>query len=308
MLENLVKANLFIFRTHEKSAWYHCHVLFREFMQHELTWHTPQLVSDLHFRASRWYEADGSIPEAIDHALSAGEKHRIYELFDTSYSMILNAHLRGNVWLDSLFLNRIPNEMIWDNLSLSKLYIWILIKKDQTENILTLAPIFKQFEEASKKEAELRQGSDEARRELDLIRLQATMLLSDFALARQLAFQHLSAGQGEDAYFLNTVKFVYGYSCERTGEIPLALQNYGEIVYSAQNEQELLPAFVRILFVRLLRLQGKLNQAARLCQVPADKVYSSEITEWHCIDGVLSISLGKIQLEWGQPRPGGSQY
>lgn len=71
MLETLERTNLFIVPLDEQRQWYRFHDLFREALLARLQARQPEMVSRLHARAARFYEAEGRLREAIAHALAA---------------------------------------------------------------------------------------------------------------------------------------------------------------------------------------------------------------------------------------------
>ena len=101
ILEHLERANLFIVPLDEERRWYRYHRLFADLLGQRLRRLGPELVPDLHRRASEWYEgqsrmerADHPVPQdrayagdeyvsaAIDHALSAREPERAARLIE----------------------------------------------------------------------------------------------------------------------------------------------------------------------------------------------------------------------------------
>lgn len=77
MLERLQKANLFIIPLDQQRQWYRYHSLFCELLQKQLRQEMPGMVSELHLRASRWYEANGLLEAAFQHACTSGDSSRV---------------------------------------------------------------------------------------------------------------------------------------------------------------------------------------------------------------------------------------
>jgi LuxR family maltose regulon positive regulatory protein len=71
MLEGLEHGNLFVVPLDDERRWYRYHHLFAEFLRSRLTREHPDLVGELHLRASGWFEAAGLNGEAVEHALTA---------------------------------------------------------------------------------------------------------------------------------------------------------------------------------------------------------------------------------------------
>ena len=69
LLAHLEIANLFVVPLDEERRWYRYHHLFADLLRNQLNRLQPELVPELHRRASRWYEENGDIQAAVDHAL-----------------------------------------------------------------------------------------------------------------------------------------------------------------------------------------------------------------------------------------------
>ncbi len=71
ILETLEHANLFILSLDSQRQWYRYHHLFGELLHQRLETICPDEVAGLHRQASRWFEANGYLSDAIEHALAA---------------------------------------------------------------------------------------------------------------------------------------------------------------------------------------------------------------------------------------------
>jgi LuxR family transcriptional regulator, maltose regulon positive regulatory protein len=70
-LRELSRANLFISPVDVDGRWYRYHQLFAEALRLELEVTEPQLVPGLHARASSWFEREGDLESATEHAIAA---------------------------------------------------------------------------------------------------------------------------------------------------------------------------------------------------------------------------------------------
>lgn len=70
-LRELSCANLFINPVDVGGRWYRYHQLFSEALRLELEVTEPHLVPELHTRASSWFEQEGDLESATDHAIAA---------------------------------------------------------------------------------------------------------------------------------------------------------------------------------------------------------------------------------------------
>jgi LuxR family transcriptional regulator, maltose regulon positive regulatory protein len=109
MLEEIERHQLFVLPLDNARRWYRYHALFAEMLRSELERAEPGLVPLLHRRASAWHRQHGTVPEAIDHAIAAGDLADARELIAAHWHDVLDEGLAGTVqgWLD-----RLPREMV----------------------------------------------------------------------------------------------------------------------------------------------------------------------------------------------------
>jgi LuxR family maltose regulon positive regulatory protein len=82
VLRQLEKYNLFLVPLDDERHWYRYHHLFAHFLRLRLREKQPELIFELHRRASQWFEAEGLVDEAIQHALMTGDSERATRLVD----------------------------------------------------------------------------------------------------------------------------------------------------------------------------------------------------------------------------------
>ena len=75
-LHYLETNNLFLVSLDEERNWYRYHALFAELLRNQLAQAEPDCVDELHARAADWYEKNGFIHKAVEHAfqMSGGDK------------------------------------------------------------------------------------------------------------------------------------------------------------------------------------------------------------------------------------------
>ena len=79
-LEALDRQNLFVVPLDDSRRWYRYHHLFADVLRARLLDEQPELVAELHLRASTWHEASGDLAEAVHHALAGGHHERAADL------------------------------------------------------------------------------------------------------------------------------------------------------------------------------------------------------------------------------------
>jgi LuxR family maltose regulon positive regulatory protein len=103
-LERLQKANLFIIPLDQQRQWYRYHPLFAELLRKQLNQEMPEMVSELHLRASRWYEANELLEQAFQHVCMSGDRSRVLWLVNKYTESLWKAGELDIVsrWIDNL--------------------------------------------------------------------------------------------------------------------------------------------------------------------------------------------------------------
>ncbi len=81
LLKELRQSNLFAISLDARREWFRYHHLFQELLASELKrLRDPEYVAGLHLRACDWFEREGLVDEAIQHALAAGDIGKVVRL------------------------------------------------------------------------------------------------------------------------------------------------------------------------------------------------------------------------------------
>ena len=92
MLEQLERDNMFIVPLDNERRWYRYHHLFADLLRQRLQLGANVSLPELHGRASRWHELNGTELEAFQHAGTAGDIARAARLLSGE---VLPLHFRG---------------------------------------------------------------------------------------------------------------------------------------------------------------------------------------------------------------------
>ena len=109
VLENLEGANLFLIPLDEERRWYRYHHLFSDLLRSQLVRTQPEMIPELHRRASGWYEGHGEIQEAIDHALQDTDLARAAHLIEHHS---LPRLYQGQIAVVVGWFDRLPHEVL----------------------------------------------------------------------------------------------------------------------------------------------------------------------------------------------------
>jgi LuxR family maltose regulon positive regulatory protein len=101
IIEIIERDNLFLVPLDDNRLWYRFHHLFARVLLSQLARTEPAIVSVLHRRASAWHQHSGSVEEAIDHALAAGDVAAAVDLIAAHWPAYMDIGQIGTVrgWL-----------------------------------------------------------------------------------------------------------------------------------------------------------------------------------------------------------------
>ena len=130
LLNKIEHSNLFLIPLDNKRQWFRYHHLFADLLRHSLNQIKPEKVIILHLRASQWFESNGFIQEAVEHAFQAQDWIYAAELVERhAWNMILHSQV-GTV---SNWCQKFPEKIISKRQALCIFHGWALIiafKKD----------------------------------------------------------------------------------------------------------------------------------------------------------------------------------
>lgn len=73
ILERLARSNALVTRVGDRQQWFRYDRLLRDVLWHRLRLENPELVAELHVRAAHWFAGAGDGPDAVRHAVAAGD-------------------------------------------------------------------------------------------------------------------------------------------------------------------------------------------------------------------------------------------
>ncbi len=130
MLETLERGNLFVIPLDDQRRWYRYHHLFAEVLQAHLQEAQPDRVSELHRRASEWFEQNDLPADAIRHALAGEDFTRAADLIERVW-LAMDLTYRSAAWLQ--WAQQLPAEMIRAHPVLCLGYAWALLNGGNLE-------------------------------------------------------------------------------------------------------------------------------------------------------------------------------
>jgi LuxR family transcriptional regulator, maltose regulon positive regulatory protein len=109
-LEYLHHSNLFITALDHERRWYRYHQLFGDLLHQRLGQSlSSEEIAEYHLRASAWYEKNGDIHEAFQHAIAAKDFNRAAGIAEMAWQG-MNESFQNAAWLG--WVDKLPEELI----------------------------------------------------------------------------------------------------------------------------------------------------------------------------------------------------
>jgi LuxR family transcriptional regulator, maltose regulon positive regulatory protein len=131
-LEALQRGNFFLIPLDDKRHWFRYHHLFADVLHLYLLTEQPDQVPVLHRRASVWFEQNGSVVDAIRHALAAEDFERTANLIEGAVPVLRRSRQESMVlaWLEML-----PKELLQRRPVLSVHFAGALLSSGKLEGV-----------------------------------------------------------------------------------------------------------------------------------------------------------------------------
>ena len=295
MLEGLERANLFVIALDDVRGWYRYHHLFADLLRSRLQKAMPASLPELHRRASRWYEVHDVILEAVHHAILAPDLERTIRLIEEHRHSLV---LRGQARTVLAFLHAFPDERIQRNPSLCLSQGLLLTLTGQLPEALMRLQVAEQSASFITEEREAQAFLHQ------VAALQAYILFfqgdleSSIVLAEQASdhLAHCPVEVREGARVIAAHRVLLSGDVSRVGEQHVARLGSALSTGNDLSAMETLLDLTGILLhARLLRLRGRLRQAAavyeQMAQVQDDH-------EGALISPGSCFGLGELSYEW----------
>jgi LuxR family transcriptional regulator, maltose regulon positive regulatory protein len=294
------RSNLFLISLDDERQWYRYHHLFAEVLCHRLQQQEPEILPELHRRASRWYEQHELFDEAVTHALAVPDVENAARLIE-AYAWFTNFPSQFQVLLG--WLNRLPDALIRTQPSLCLMHAIMLMLTHQLDK----ASVRVQEAERCLQE----EMPDEQRRTLmSLIaafRANIARLFGDYERCIPLAHQALELMPERDVMSLTRMFRPSTLTTAAStylvdGDVTSVTERQVEATASAVRALGNLPTTMRSIsnLARFHLLQGRLHQAATTIKQAIRLVPEPEglLTLLNGAD--YYIILGDLLREWNQ--------
>jgi LuxR family maltose regulon positive regulatory protein len=130
LLDQVEIANLFLIPLDDERHWYRYHNLFAELLRNHLYQQDPDMMAHLHHKASKWYEQNGLLADAVAHAFEAEDFERAAQLVEGKAISMMD---HGALATFLLWVQTMPAEVVRVRPWLSISYAWALVNTAQLE-------------------------------------------------------------------------------------------------------------------------------------------------------------------------------
>jgi LuxR family maltose regulon positive regulatory protein len=261
-LEALQRGNFFLIPLDDRRHWYRYHHLFADVLRAHLMTEQPDQLSILHGRASKWYEQNGSAPEAIHHALAAGDFERAAALIEQALPAARQSRQEAMLlsWLQAL-----PDDAFQHRPVLSVHYAGVLLQNGQLEGVearlraaerwlgedVGMRPVF-----ADEEEFQRLPGS------VAMYHAAIALIRGDVAGAMSHARRVIELTRDDDYFMRGAASSLMGLAAWTSGDLATAYRTYADgmtYLHKAGYISDVTGGAVSLADIRLT--QGRLREA-----------------------------------------------
>lgn len=123
IIKELERANLFIIPLDHEHRWYRYHHLFSDLLRLLLEEKNPLLPAELHRRACHWYESQGILSQAIQHAIASKEMQLVEQVISANVLVLIENDELGPTWKK---ISAIPEDKINSEPWLAIARAWVM--------------------------------------------------------------------------------------------------------------------------------------------------------------------------------------
>jgi LuxR family maltose regulon positive regulatory protein len=234
-LEDLDRGNLFLVPLDDHRSWYRYHHLFADVLRARLLAELPDIVPDLHRRATDWYAAHDLAADAVRHAIAGGDFARAAYLVEAALPELRRTRQDSLLlaWMRSL-----PDSAVVRSPVLSVLSAWSLMVSGDLDAVESRLDDADRALAAGARDESLAAtwaDTDELRTApatVSIYRASLAQARGDVAGTVRHAWHALDLAGPEDHLVRGAGSGFLGLAAWATGDVQRALSTFGEAVRS----------------------------------------------------------------------------
>jgi LuxR family maltose regulon positive regulatory protein len=279
-LEAIEHANLFIVPLDHERRWYRYHHLFADLLRqrlHQLAVATPEgkglKLSDLHMRASIWYEENDLRAKALHHAFAADDFDRAANLIELAWPEMDQSY-RNDAWL--VWLKKSPEKIIRARPVLCAGYAWALLDKGEVDDIEPLLRDAERWLDASTETSERSKDPPTKMVVADPMQFQSlpasiagaratrALILGNVSETLNYALMALDIVPENDHFRRGAIAGTLGIAYWTCGDLDAAYRHLNDCVIHLQMAGHIhLASSVTFVLADIRQVQGRLPEAVR---------------------------------------------
>lgn len=259
MLDQIERANLFLYPLDEERRWYRYHHLFAEALRHQLAQRNPDLLPVLHRRAADWFVRDGCDADAFRHYVAIPDFHRAADIVERHVERLL---MRGEVATLRAWVEALPDDVVHARPWLTLGHAWALTNANALDRVETrlqgIEGWLVEHPELSEETVRSWQG------EVAAIRSRVAVTRGDIDQTIELSLRALALTPASNVRTRAGVGVSLGSAYAARGEMDAADATYAEVSTYGPDAGPLMPALALRYRADLAIVQGRLGAADHL--------------------------------------------
>ena len=285
-LEQIIDANLFLVPLDSQHAWYRYHNLFADLLRKRLETAHPELIPELHARASRWFEQHDLPDLAIEHALAGRDYPRAARLIVGVAERLL---MHGEAATLLRWLEALPPEQVLAQPLIGSLYgIALLLRARPIRQVAALV------------EQMIASGAPgESQGQLDMLQALLAVYQGDAHRAIQLSEKALQQLSPRQPFFRSLAADTLGMGYTLAWDLPAATRAFQQVVeISSQSDNIMMSILALTNLSGLGYVQGHLHGAIATSYQILDLAYQ-RVGRQAPMLGKTLFNLGEMLREQG---------
>lgn len=256
VLTALHRANIFVIPLDDTGLWFRFHHLFADLLQSRLRQILPaEAIFTLHTRASQWYQQNGLVIEAVNHALAAQDFEAAADLIQKNAS---NVVIRGELTTLLQWIEALPEDV-------SRRHPQIILSKAWSLTLAGAQPQVETILREIEAQIELRDETPdirELRGNISVIRGYFAMLVGDYPRALNLTRSAQDLLPESSLQARSILPYTLGVAYRSQGEYEKARLAFAHLAQVSEVSNEfLIWATAETEVLNTLHAQGRLREA-----------------------------------------------